>query len=128
MSRRTAELEIRMALGAQRGEVMWMVLRRSLVVSLIDIALGFPLVMAGGHFVQSMLFGVKPGDAWVFGAAALRILLAAIVSGALPARRAASIDPLAALRSERRPGRHAAGGHRSLSWQQCPIFTSTSHP
>jgi predicted permease len=100
MGRRTAELGIRMALGAQRMEVLWMVLRRSLLVSVVGIAMGLPLAIACARFMQSMLFEVKPDDQWIFGCAIAAIIAVAVAAGLIPARRAASIDPVVALRVE----------------------------
>lgn len=100
MNRRTAEVGIRMALGARRTQVLWMVLRRTLLVSLAGIAMGLPLAIAGGRFMQSMLFGVLPGDRWTFGCAIAGVIAVAVVAGLIPARRAASIDPVVALRAE----------------------------
>ena len=100
MNRRTAEVGIRMALGAQRTEVLWMVMQRSLVVSIAGIAIGLPMAVAGARLLQSMLFGVSPGDPWIFGCAMAGILGVAVAAGLLPARRMAAIDPVTALRME----------------------------
>jgi ABC-type antimicrobial peptide transport system permease subunit len=65
VSRRTAEIGVRMALGARRGQVLWMVLRSSLA----GVAIGLALAIAGARFLRAMLFGVAPGDPRVFAAA-----------------------------------------------------------
>ena len=100
VSRRTAEVGIRMALGAQRGAVLWMVLRGSLTVSLAGVALGLPLAVFGTRLLRSLLFGVKPNDPRIFAAALAGILAVAVAASLLPARRAASVDPITALRQD----------------------------
>lgn len=100
VSRRTAEIGVRMALGAQRGQVLWMVLRESLGVSLAGVALGLLLSYAGARLMRSMLFGLQPGDPFTFVVALLGITMVAVAAGLIPARRAASVDPMIALRWE----------------------------
>jgi predicted permease len=100
VSRRTSEVGVRMALGAQRGQVLWMILRGSLGVTLAGVALGVPLAMAATKVLQSMLFGVKPRDPVTFAAALLGIALVALLASLIPAMRAASVDPMVALRDE----------------------------
>lgn len=100
VSRRTSEVGLRMALGAQREQVLWMILRESLFVCLAGIALGLPLAVACSRLLQSMLFGVKPGDPLTFVAALTGITVVALFAGFLPALRAASINPIVALRYE----------------------------
>ena len=100
MSRRTAEVGIRIALGAERSQVMWMVLGRSLVVSLLGIGVGVPFAVAGARFMRAMLFGVQPGNVLIFAAAVVGVLAVALAASLIPARRAASIDPIVALRFE----------------------------
>jgi predicted permease len=100
VSRRTSEVGLRMALGAKREQILWMILRESLVVCLAGIALGLPLAFACSRLLQSMLFGVKPGDPLTFAAALAGITVVALFAGFLPAVRAASINPIVALRYE----------------------------
>jgi predicted permease len=100
VGRRTAEIGVRMALGAQRSQVLWMVVRESLLISAVGIFVGTPLAFAGTRVMQSMLFGLGPTDALSFAAALLCVALVAIVAGLIPARRAATMDPIAALRNE----------------------------
>src|SRR5438552_3358243 len=66
VSRRTAEIGVRMALGARRGQVLWMVLRESLLVTLAGVVVGVPLALAGARLLKSTLFGLTPGDAVSF--------------------------------------------------------------
>jgi predicted permease len=100
VSRRTSEIGVRMALGAQRSQVLWMVLRESLLISMAGITVGVPLAIAGAHLMRSMLFGVAPGDSLSFVGALSGVALVALIASAIPARRAASVDPIVALRYE----------------------------
>ena len=100
VARRTREIGIRMALGALRGRVLWLVMREVAVVTGAGIALGLPLALAAGRLVQSQLFGVESGDLLTLAGAAVVISLAAALAGFLPARRATTIDPINALRYE----------------------------
>jgi predicted permease len=100
ISRRSTEIGVRMALGAQRGRVLQMVMRESLQIAVFGVALGIPLAMLTGHFMTSMLFGLEPYDKWTALASLVGVVAIGLVAGYLPARRAASIDPMQALRSE----------------------------
>jgi predicted permease len=100
VTRRTAEVGVRMALGAQRGQVLWMVMRGSLVVCAGSVVVGLPAAIAAARFLRSMLFGVTPGDALTYGVAISGILAVALIASLIPARRAASVDPMVALRQE----------------------------
>jgi predicted permease len=100
VSRRTSEIGVRMALGAQRIEVLWMVLRESLLVSAAGVPVGVPLAIAGAYLMRAMLFGVLPGDSLSFIWSVLVVSLVALAASAIPARRAASVDPMVALRYE----------------------------
>jgi predicted permease len=100
VSHRTSEIGVRMALGAQRSQVLWMVLRESLLISVAGVAVGVPLAIAGAQLMRSMLFGVMPGDSISYLAALLGVTLVALVATLIPARRAASVDPIVALRHE----------------------------
>jgi predicted permease len=100
VARRTREIGLRMALGAGRGSVVWMVMREALLLLAIGLAVSVPSAYVLSRYLGSQLFGVKPTD---IGTAVLAIVvLAAVVTiaGALPARRASSIDPIRALRYE----------------------------
>jgi ABC-type antimicrobial peptide transport system permease subunit len=100
VSRRTSEIGVRMALGAQRSRVLWMILSESLLMSVAGIAAGVPLAIAGAQLMRSMLFGVVPGDVVSFICAVAGVILVALLASAIPARRAASVDPIIALRYE----------------------------
>jgi len=100
VSRRTSEIGVRMALGAQRSQVLWMVLRESLLISVAGIVVGVPQAVAGAQLMRSMLFGVMPGDSISYLGALLGVTLVALIASAIPARRAASVDPIVALRYE----------------------------
>ena len=100
VSRRTAEIGVRMALGAQRRQVLWMVLRESLMVGAAGLIVGLPLAIAGARLLRSTLFGLGPNDPWSFGAALAGIIVVTLFASLIPARRAASVDPMRALRME----------------------------
>ena len=100
VARRTAEIGIRMALGAQRVEVLWMVLREVLLVTLMGIGLGLPAVFAGTRVISSLLFGLTPADPTTIAISMFLMFSVAALAGYVPARRAARTDPMEALRYE----------------------------
>jgi macrolide transport system ATP-binding/permease protein len=100
VARRTGEIGIRMALGAQRTSVVGMVLRQVLVLAGVGLAIGLPAAFAISKLAESLLYGTKPNDPLALGAAAAILLGAAILAGYAPARRASRIDPVVALRHE----------------------------
>src|ERR1017187_7629347 len=99
-ARRTGEIGLRIALGAPRAQVVWMILRDSLLLVALGLAIGLPAALAGARAVQSVLFGIRPADPFTFAPTAA--LLAAIGGAAafLPARRASRLDPSQVLRNE----------------------------
>lgn len=99
-TRRTSEIGIRMAFGATRASVLWMVLRQVVVMTGVGLAVGVPLSIAASRVVRSMLFGLEPGDPMTLVSAALVLAVVAVFAGWVPARRASRMDPLAALRYE----------------------------
>ncbi len=100
VARRTNEFGIRMALGARRTDVLRMVLRETIRLALIGVALGLALALAASRLVESQLFGVKSYDPVALGLALAAMIAVALVGGFLPARRATKIDPMMALRCE----------------------------
>jgi len=100
VARRTREIGIRVALGALRGNVLWLVMREVALMTGAGLAVGIPLALAAGRLVTSQLYGVEPYDALVLTAAVLALSAAAALAGYLPARRALEIEPTRALRYE----------------------------
>lgn len=100
VSRRTGEIGIRMALGAARGTVIWMVLRDVLLLAVAGMAIGLPAAWAAAKLIESFLFRMQPNDPRALTAALLILLAAILAAGFAPARRASRIEPMAALRQE----------------------------
>ena len=100
VARQVGEIGIRMALGAQRGAVVWMVLRRVLLLAAVGLAISVPAALVAFRLVKSLLFETQPNDPGTLALAGAVLLSAAILAGCAPARRASRIDPLAALRRE----------------------------
>ena len=98
VTRRAREIGIRMALGAQRANVTWLVMREVLVLVACGIAAGVPLALALTGLVRAQLYGIEPGDPRSLALAALVLAAVSILAGYLPARRAASYDPVRVLR------------------------------
>jgi predicted permease len=97
---RTAEIGVRMALGARRGQVVWMILRGSLVLTAVGVLIGIPLAMVVGRALTASLYGMKPLDGPSYLLAVVGVAVVALVASAVPASRAANIEPLTALRTE----------------------------
>lgn len=100
VARQFGEIGIRMALGAQRGAVVWMVLRRVLMLAAVGLAISLPVALGGARLVKSLLFGTQPNDPATLALAGVVLLGASILAGYAPARRASRIDPLVALRHD----------------------------
>ncbi|MEJ2078614.1 MAG: ABC transporter permease [Acidobacteriota bacterium] len=97
---RRAEIGLRMALGARISGVIWLVLREVLLLCAVGIATALPVMLVLGRLIESQLYGVAPRDPWMMGGAMLLMLLVSVLSGVVPARRAARVDPMQALREE----------------------------
>jgi predicted permease len=100
VTRRTREIGIRMALGAERGSVVWLVGRHAAALVLIGAAIGIPAALSLSKLVKSFLYGIKPQDTTAIVASLLALLLVAAVASAVPARRATRVDPMEALRQD----------------------------
>jgi predicted permease len=100
VTRRTREIGIRVAVGAQRQDVLWLVLRETLILALLGIAVGIPSAVAATRLIAKMLFGLSPSDLPTIAAVSLLLLAVAFLAGYLLARRASTIDPIVALRTD----------------------------
>jgi hypothetical protein len=100
VARRTGEIGIRVALGARRNHITWLVLGETLWLAAAGVAAGIPLALWGARFAKSLLFGVDTADPVTIAAAAALLAAVAGMAGYLPARRAMRADPMAALRWE----------------------------
>jgi predicted permease len=100
VARRTNEIGLRMAIGANSKQVLTMVLRSAMAPIVLGLGIGIPVVIAAGHAIASQLYGVKSYDPLIFGLAIVVLAFSAALAAVIPARRAASIDPMRALRTE----------------------------
>jgi putative ABC transport system permease protein len=100
VEQRTSEIGVRMALGADRGSVVKMVLRGAFSQVGIGLALGIPAAIGAGMLMTSQLFHVRPWDPVMLSLATLLLALAALLASVIPARRAAGVEPMVALRNE----------------------------
>jgi len=100
VTQRTGEIGVRLALGAEPGNVAGMIVRQGGLVALVGIVVGLATAFAGSRFIGSLLYGINSRDPGVFAAATVMLMSVALVACWLPARRAASVDPLVALRAE----------------------------
>ncbi len=100
VARRTNEIGIRMALGAQGGDIAWMVLRETLFLVVAGLVLGVPTAMLAARLISNQLFGLNPGDPLTLISAAVVLSVVALLAGYVPARKASRVDPLIALRYE----------------------------
>jgi predicted permease len=97
---RTREIGVRMALGARRGDVMELILREGMLLVAVGLVVGIPLALAGSRVLQGFLFGLKSTDPLSLVAVVLLLGIVAALAGLIPARRAAKVDPMVALRYE----------------------------
>jgi ABC-type antimicrobial peptide transport system permease subunit len=100
VNRRTREIGIRMALGAARHDVLWLVMREVLILVGVGIAIGLPAAWGATRLIQTQLYGITPNDGGTIALATLGIALVAGLAGYLPALRATRVDPMRALRWE----------------------------
>jgi len=100
VNQRVRDIGIRMALGAERGEVVRAVLARGLIMAIVGLAIGGAIAIAFGRTARSLVFGVQPTDPLTLGSVALLVIVAVAAASYLPARRAASLNPVEVLRSE----------------------------
>ena len=100
VTRRTREIGVRMALGAPRGNVVWMVMREVLVLISVGVTVGVPMALAFSGIARSQLFGLDPHDPLTLVASIFTLGVAACAAGFIPALRASRIDPMQALRTE----------------------------
>ena len=100
VARQIGEIGIRMALGAQRGAVVWMVLRHVVLLAAVGLVISLPVALGASRLFKSFLFETQPNDPRILAFAGVVLLTAAILAGYAPARRASRIDPLSALRQE----------------------------
>jgi predicted permease len=100
VARRTNEIGIRMALGAERQRIIWMVLRETLALGSAGLVMGLAVAWATSRFVKSFLFGIQPNDPWSVAVSVVLLIAVACLAGSLPAWNASRIDPMAALRHE----------------------------
>lgn len=100
VARRTNEIGVRLALGAQRENVLWIIPREALLLLSAGVVLGLPLSLAAARFLRQQLFGLKGDDPLTYAGALIVVSTVVILSTWLPARRAAAINPVDALRYE----------------------------
>jgi predicted permease len=100
VARRTSEIGVRMALGARRADVCWLILREILVLVALGVAIGIPVALGGNQLAVKLLYGVTPADPVSLLVAVLVMVSIAVIAGYLPARRASLVEPTVALRCE----------------------------
>jgi predicted permease len=100
VSRRTSELGVRLALGASRASVLWLMLREAMTLVGIGLVIGLPLTYFAARSISTSLYGVRPTDLAAAGGAALILVVVAAIAAYLPARRASRLDPMVALRAD----------------------------
>jgi predicted permease len=100
VARRTNEIGIRMALGAEKARILQMVLREAMILAVLGIVIGVPAALASSRLVAAMLYGLKPTDPVTIVSATAVLAAVALLAGYRPARRASRVDPMVALRYE----------------------------
>ena len=100
VARRRKELGLRLALGAEPGKVLWLVMKEVLILLSIGLAVGIPTAIGLSRYLSSQLHGIEPNDPWIAGSTVAPFALVSAAAGMIPARRASRIDPILALRYE----------------------------
>jgi ABC-type antimicrobial peptide transport system permease subunit len=100
VARRRKELGLRLALGAERGNVLWLVMREVLVLLALGLVVGVPAGMGLGRYVSAQLYGIDPSDPWIAGSTVVLLAVVSACAGLIPAHKASRIDPILALRYE----------------------------
>jgi predicted permease len=100
VARRRKELGLRLALGAEPGKVLWLVMKEVIILLSIGLAIGIPAAFGLGSYVSSQLYGIEPNDPWIAGSTVVLLALVSAAAGLIPAHRASRIDPILALRYE----------------------------
>ena len=100
VARRTREIGIRSALGAERSDIVHVVLRQGMTLVLVAVVLAVPVTFIAARLLSGVIFGVRPADPLAWMGAVAVVLVAGLIAHAVPARRAARVDPLVALRYE----------------------------
>jgi putative ABC transport system permease protein len=100
VAQRKKELGIRLALGAQPGVIVWLVMREVLLLLAIGLAVGVPAAIALGRYVAAQLYGIQASDPVIAGSTVLLLTIVSAAAGLIPAQRAGRIDPIVALRQE----------------------------
>jgi ABC-type antimicrobial peptide transport system permease subunit len=100
VSRRTHEIGVRLALGAHRSDVLWLITKECLLLVAAGLVIGVPVALASAAVIASQLFGIGPTDPLTFAAVVVLLVLAALMACYVPARRATRVDPVVALRYE----------------------------
>jgi ABC-type antimicrobial peptide transport system permease subunit len=100
VTRRTSEIGVRMALGADRASVLWLIMRDALVLVIMGLAIGIPLALLAASGLRTMLFGIRVTDVTTHSISVAVLVLVAAIAAYVPARRASRVDPMLALRAE----------------------------
>ena len=100
VSRRTHEIGIRLALGAHRSDVLWLITKECLILVSVGLVIGLPVALASTRIIASQLFGIRATDPLTFATVAILLVLVSLAACYVPARRAMRVDPMVALRYE----------------------------
>jgi len=100
VARRRKEIGVRLALGAERGGIMWSVMKEVMILLAIGLAIGVPTAIGLGRYVSSQLYGIQPNDPWIAITTMVLFAVVSVAAGLVPANKASRIDPILALRYE----------------------------